>query len=132
MSDFVEVAQSKEIPAGEGRSFEVGDRVVGIFNINGRFTAIDDLCPHMGASLSAGHLEVETETVACPWHAWRFHVCSGAWMDNPRVSTDRFELKIDGERILIRVDSEGNPLVLHLDSNKTTEEQDSGPAIPES
>ena len=46
--------------------------------------AIDDVCPHMGASLGGGY--VEGGIVTCPWHAWRFRLTDGAWADNPRQS----------------------------------------------
>ena len=46
------------------------------------YFAIDDVCPHMGASLSGGY--VEDGIVTCPWHAWRFRLTDGTWADNPR------------------------------------------------
>ena len=81
-ADFVTVAKVGAIPDGEGASFQVGDRLVAVFNYQGQYLAIDDLCPHMGASLGAGYLD-EEGVVTCPWHAWRFNVCNGKWADNP-------------------------------------------------
>lgn len=94
MAEFETVAKVDEIPEGEGRCFEINNRVVAIFNVDGEFHSIDDLCPHMGASLSAGHFDKQTCTVACPWHGWRFNVQTGAWADNPRIKTDVFEVRI--------------------------------------
>ncbi len=102
MSQQFRVAQTSEIPPGEGRSFEVNDCIVAIFHIDGQFYAINDACPHMGASLSVGHLE--GCVVSCPLHAWRFDVRDGTWRDNPRVKTDSYPLTIDGDDILIRMD----------------------------
>lgn len=101
MSDFVTVARIDEIPVGEGRSFEVQDRIVAVFNLDGQFSAIDDACPHMGASLAAGFLDQATCTVACPWHGWRFNVVDGTWADNPRVKTDAFKVRVVGEEIQV-------------------------------
>jgi len=65
MSDFVTVAQVGDIPEGEGRAFPVGDQMVAVFNEGDRYHAIDDMCPHMGASLASGHYE--NCVVTCPW-----------------------------------------------------------------
>src|ERR1700761_7148248 len=100
-SDFITVAKVGAIPEGEGQSFQVGERLVAVFLTDGEYFAIDDLCPHMGASLGAG--EVCDGVVTCPWHAWRFRVSDGAWADNPRVKIDRHEVRVVGEDIQVRV-----------------------------
>ncbi len=99
MSEFQKVAHTSEIPNGEGRSYEVGDRIVAIFNVDDHFYAIDDMCPHMGASLSAG--ELKDCVVTCPLHAWRFDVRDGTWRDNPRVATDHFALEVRNSEIYV-------------------------------
>lgn len=96
---FVTVAKVDEIAPGCGGTFNVGERLVAVFNSDGEYLAIDDLCPHMGASLGAG--QVEDGVVACPWHAWRFKVCDGTWCDNPRIKIDSFDIRIVGDEIQV-------------------------------
>ena len=98
---FTTVAKVGAIPEGEGRSFQVGDRLVAVFLKDGQYFAIDDLCPHMGASLGGGYLDDEG-VVTCPWHAWRFCVRDGKWADNPRLAVDTFEVRVSGDVIQIR------------------------------
>jgi nitrite reductase (NADH) small subunit/3-phenylpropionate/trans-cinnamate dioxygenase ferredoxin subunit len=105
-ADFVTVAKIGAIPEGEGASFQVGKRLVAIFNHQGEYRAIDDLCPHMGASLGAGYLD-EEGLVTCPWHAWRFNTCNGKWADNPRLSVDTFEVRVVGDEIQVRERTQG-------------------------
>lgn len=100
MSDFVTVAKVGAIPEGEGATFTVDDRLVAVFNDQGRYFAIDDLCPHMGASLSAGC--VHDGIVVCPWHAWRFRISDGTWCDNPRLKIPCFEVRVQGDEIQVR------------------------------
>jgi nitrite reductase (NADH) small subunit len=100
-ADFVTVAKVGAIPEGEGRSFQVSDRLVAVFLLSGEYYAIDDLCPHMGASLGAGYLDGDG-TVTCPWHAWRFRVRDGKWADNPRLGVDTFEVRVIADQIQIR------------------------------
>jgi nitrite reductase/ring-hydroxylating ferredoxin subunit len=101
MAEFITVAKVGAIAEGKGETFAVDGRLVAVFNDGGAYHAIDDLCPHMGASLGAG--EVHDGVVACPWHAWRFRVCDGTWCDNPKLKIDRFEVRVVGDEIQVRV-----------------------------
>ena len=105
---FVTVAKVGEIPEGEGASFQVGERLVAVFNHAGQYLAIDDLCPHMGASLGAGYLD-EERIVTCPWHAWRFNACTGKWADNPRLGVDTFQVRVLGNEIQVRPTPQAKP-----------------------
>ena len=101
MTDFTTVAKVGAIPEGQGQAFPVNGRMVAVFLENGEYWAIDDFCPHMGASLAGGH--VEGGIVACPWHLWRFSIKDGAWCDNPSISIDHFEVRVEGEEIQVKV-----------------------------
>jgi nitrite reductase (NADH) small subunit/3-phenylpropionate/trans-cinnamate dioxygenase ferredoxin subunit len=102
MSEYVTVAKVGAIPEGQGATFAVGERLVAVFNRGGTYHAIDDMCPHMGASLGAGHLDQEG-IVTCPWHAWRFAVRDGTWCDNPRIKIDAFDVRVVGDQIQVSV-----------------------------
>ncbi len=103
MPDFLSVAKVGDIPEGEGRAFPVNGRLIAIFYVDGEYSAVDDICPHMGASLSVGH--VEDKVVTCPWHAWRFCIKEGTWSDNPnsKLKLDCFQVRIEGEDIQLEV-----------------------------
>lgn len=101
------IAKKGDIPRGEGRAFPYDDRMIAIFNDEEVYFAIDDFCPHQGASLACGY--VENGTVACPWHAWRFRLSDGAWLDNPKIKVDAFPVEIEGEQIYLIVPDEVNP-----------------------
>ncbi len=101
MSEFVTVAKVGEIPVGEGKSCLVGEKLIAVFNVDGCYHAINDLCPHMGASLAEGQLD--GDVIACPWHGWRYRVTDGTWCDNRRIKTDSYEVRVRGEEIQVRV-----------------------------
>ncbi len=101
MSEFVSVAKVGDIPVGEGRAFELDDSMVAIFNADGHYHAIDDMCPHMGASLAAGHFDQTDCTVTCPWHAWRFDTRDGTWCDNRRLKVDCYHVRVQGTEIQV-------------------------------
>ena len=54
MSSFRSVCKVQDVPPGEGKVVALGGKIVAVFRVNEQFYAIDDVCPHMGASLGAG------------------------------------------------------------------------------
>ena len=58
MSEFVKVAQVKDVPAGTGISIEAGGKAIALFNCDGTFLAMDDTCPHQGGAGLVGFLAV--------------------------------------------------------------------------
>jgi NAD(P)H-dependent nitrite reductase small subunit len=96
---FHTVAKIGAIPEGTGSTFAVGDRLIAVFYVDDRYWAIDDVCPHMGASLGSGY--VENGIVTCPWHAWRFKICDGTWCDNPKLKVGAYEVRVEGDEIQI-------------------------------
>ncbi len=96
MPEFRSVCKMSDLAEGFGRTFYVDDRPVAVFLIEGKIFAIDDTCPHMGASLGSGF--VENGNVTCPWHFWRFRLKDGAWADNPRMGVACYAIRVeDGE-----------------------------------
>jgi NAD(P)H-dependent nitrite reductase small subunit len=101
MANFVKVAQTSEIPSGQGKCVEVDGKRIAIFNVDGSYYAIDDVCPHQGGPLSEG--ELGGTVVTCPWHGWEYDVSTGVNSDDPEVKQEQFEVKVDGDDILVAV-----------------------------
>jgi len=102
MSEYQAVGKVEDFDEGVGRAFAVNERMVAVFRRGDQFFAIDDICPHMGASLAEGHLEAET--VSCPWHAWRFCIRDGTWEDNPRIKIDSFPVRVENGEVQVLVE----------------------------
>jgi len=49
MGKLVKVASTAEIPPGSGKLVEVEGKRIAVFNVGGRYHAMDDTCPHRGA-----------------------------------------------------------------------------------
>lgn len=101
MSQRVPVGLVDDIPDGCNTLVEVNGKDVAVFRVGDQYYAIDDLCPHAGASLSGGHLE--DGVVTCPWHYWRFRLSDGAWADNPRVKIGCYPVHVVGDKIELEV-----------------------------
>ena len=102
MAEFKTVCRVAEVPEGEGKTVVVGRQLIAVFRSGGEYHAIDDVCPHMGASLSGGY--VEDGIVTCPWHAWRFRLQDGAWADNPRIKIGCYPVRVEDGHVQVQVD----------------------------
>jgi nitrite reductase (NADH) small subunit/3-phenylpropionate/trans-cinnamate dioxygenase ferredoxin subunit len=107
MAEFQTVCKIGDLADGEGMTVAVGNKLIALFREAGQFYAIDDVCPHMGASLSGGYLN--EGIVTCPWHAWRFRIKDGAWADNPRIKIGCYSVRIDGDNVQIQASFSRDP-----------------------
>ena len=101
MSEFQTVCKVHEVTEGEGKTVSLGNKLIALFRLKDAYYAIDDVCPHMGASLSGGY--VENDIVTCPWHAWRFRVTDGTWADNPRIKIGCHQVQVVGDDVQIQI-----------------------------
>ena len=101
MADYVKVAVTREIPPGSGKTVEVGDKPIAVFNCDGTFYAIDDTCPHQGGPLGEG--EVDGTVVTCPWHEWRYDLRTGVNTDDAACKVTAYAVKVEGEDVLVCV-----------------------------
>jgi 3-phenylpropionate/trans-cinnamate dioxygenase ferredoxin subunit len=81
MSDWIDVAPVKEFPPGTTRVVDAEGVAIAVFNVNGRYCAIEDQCTHEAETLSNG--KVEGFEVTCPRHAARFSLISGDALSPP-------------------------------------------------
>lgn len=101
MPEFRTMAKVSDLPEGTAKAIPVGPKVVALFHHGGQFYAIDDLCPHMGASLATG--AVADGVVSCCWHAWRFRLADGTWMNSPKVKIPSYPVRVVGDEIQVEV-----------------------------
>lgn len=99
MARFVKVCQTADIKPGTGKSVELDGKVVALFNVDGKFYAIDDTCRHRGGPLGEG--ELEGKTVICPWHGWRYDVTTGANELVPEQPTQTYETNVEGDEVFV-------------------------------
>lgn len=92
------VAKLRDFPAGARKLVVIGERRIVVFNVEGRFFAVSDRCPHEGGSLFRGKLtgyvhsrmpgqysySQSLEVIRCPWHAWEFDLRTGRSFCNPK------------------------------------------------
>ncbi len=98
---FVKAASAGDIKPGQGRTVTINGKDIALFNVNGRFFAIGNTCPHRGGPLGEG--ELDGDVVTCPWHGWRFNVETGISPVNPAAKVQRFGVKVEGSDVLVDI-----------------------------
>ena len=103
MGTFYKAAKKQDIESGQSVFAAVQGIPIALFNVDGNFYALHNLCPHRGGPLSEGEL-LGTE-VRCPWHAWSFDVKTGQNSENPDSKVKTYPVKVEGEDILVELNS---------------------------
>lgn len=99
MADFVKVAQVGDLPPGRAKVVQCNGEEVALFNVEGTFYALTNECAHQMGPLGEG--ELEGDVVVCPWHGWEFNVKTGVCQFDAAVQVKRFEVKVEGQNILV-------------------------------
>jgi nitrite reductase (NADH) small subunit len=107
---WVRVTAVENIPLREGRSVQVGDHAVAIFNLGERFLALENRCPHRGGPLADGI--VSAGTVVCPLHAWKVNLTTGSVTNQPKNSqcVKTFPARVDGGAVFVELSFANSPL----------------------
>jgi nitrite reductase/ring-hydroxylating ferredoxin subunit len=96
---FVRVAAAGEVKPGSSKICVVDGREIALFNVSGKYYAIENTCPHQGGPLGEGWLE--GNIVTCPWHAWCFDVTTGKMTLGDYDGVEAFDVVSDGEGVSV-------------------------------
>ena len=108
MAREVAVATVDEIALGERKLAFVDGRSIVLFNVAGTIHAIDNSCPHNGASLANGQLE--GCVLRCPAHGLRFDLRTGCMPGAGGLSLKTFPVRtVDGKLVVRLEDPAASP-----------------------
>ena len=98
----VKLATESELPAAdEAQEFPCGDRTICVANVNGTYSAMDNICLHRGGPLGQGM--IEGGKVICPWHGWAWDVKTGTAEQDSSMKVAVYPLKIENDDVLIEI-----------------------------
>jgi nitrite reductase/ring-hydroxylating ferredoxin subunit len=101
---FVKVGRITAFPPGRGKRVKVGDEDVAIWNVDGRFFAVSNVCVHQ--HLPVMHEAIlEGTTITCPMHGWCYSLETGkATVGDGRIRV--YGVKLFGKELLIQMPSD--------------------------
>jgi nitrite reductase/ring-hydroxylating ferredoxin subunit len=96
---LVGVGKTFDVPVGKMKHVEVEGLEILIANVEGKFYAVGDRCPHLNAKVSEGTLN--KTIVTCPRHLSSFDVTTGRVISGTRSNLPSYDVKVDGDDLLI-------------------------------
>ena len=102
MANFIKIAAQSDLPAvNEAKEFVCGGKEICVANVNGTYSAMDNICLHQGGPLGQG--TIEKGKVVCPWHAWAYDPQTGAVGHNPNAKVAVYPLKFENGEVLVDI-----------------------------
>lgn len=127
----VEVGPVEEIPPG-ARKIVVpfrGRAGIGVFNVNGSYHALRNLCPHKSGPLCTGRvsgrvvadapptvedanldLVRDGEIIRCPWHLWEFEIATGRCLVDAKARVKTYPVVVEEGRVVVYADPRDLPV----------------------
>jgi nitrite reductase (NADH) small subunit len=105
----------EELPPGGRLVYELADRSIGLFNVGGRFYALENRCPHRGGPVCLGPVTGTTlptddfryaygregEIVRCGWHGWEFEIATGRSIVDPRIRARTYPVEAEDGQLYV-------------------------------
>lgn len=103
------ICPADDLPAGSRKIVEIGGKSVGVLNVDGRYHALLNNCPHHGAPLCEGVVKGtmadtapheysyghQNEFLVCPWHGYEYRLETG----RPLVKNERGRVRVYPVRV---------------------------------
>ena len=101
MSQLIALCKTDEIAPGTALKVEANGLTLAVFNLNGHFFAMEDLCSHGPGSLSEGY--IEGEEVECDFHNGRFNIKTGEVTAPPCMIPQKvYAVTVEGGTLFIK------------------------------
>lgn len=100
--EMVTVGKAESVPEGRGATVKLKDGTeLALFNVKGRFYAIENFCPHKSYPLADSRLL--GHVVECNLHDWRFDIRTGECFTKKDCSIEKYAVRIEDGWIKIEV-----------------------------
>jgi len=101
MSEWVAVARVEDFPPGTVRTLEIEGTPIAVFNLDGRYHAIEDLCTHEAETLSNG--EIASDEIICPRHGAHFSILTGQALSPPAYEpVATFPVQVEDGMVMVK------------------------------
>ena len=99
----VTLAKTGELSPGERKLIELDGLRIALFNIEGEYYCIADVCSHDDGPLAEG--EWNGHEIECPRHGARFDIRNGKVLSFPAIrDIPIYPVSVDGDSVQIDID----------------------------
>lgn len=99
LEGFHSAGRVEDVPVGQSRVVTINNRAIAVFNIEGKFFAVHNLCPHEGGPLNEGR--VKGFVVSCPWHDLAFDIRNGQGTEGGGYCVGSYEVRVESGEIFV-------------------------------
>ena len=96
---FQSVGRVEDVPPGQSKVVTVNSRSIALFNVEGQYFAIYNICPHEGGPLNEGR--VKGFVVSCPWHDLAFDIRNGRGTEGGGYCVGSYEVRVENGEIFV-------------------------------
>jgi pyruvate oxidase len=104
---WTKVAEPGALADGTLTQTHAGGKTLVLANKRACISALDDRCPHFGASLADG--QIFGDVLICPWHGREFDLRTGGCAIGEGVNAYPVEVRDDGVYVMIPEANEATP-----------------------
>jgi nitrite reductase/ring-hydroxylating ferredoxin subunit len=99
----IELCKTAEVDEGTAIKVETGDYILAVFNLNGAFYVMDDICSHGPGSLSEGFI-LDGENIECDFHSGVFNIKTGEVVEPPcMIPQKTYKTVVESDTVYIEV-----------------------------
>ena len=111
------VATVEEIPPGGRKILKVKGRAFAVFNVDGTYYALKNVCVHQGARVCLGKVSgttlpsrvyefkygLEGRILRCPWHGWEYDISTGRSLLDPKVGVVKYPVTVKDGQVYVEM-----------------------------
>ena len=120
MTEKVKVCKEGELKIGSRKVISRdGEGEIGVFNVEGKYYAVKNECPHRGGPVCEGQIQKEIKadwrgpgnrieetissipTIACPWHGWEFKLENGEHIGDSKIHVKTYKVIIEDKNVYV-------------------------------
>lgn len=94
----------EELTEGRVMTVTAGHQGICLTHFEGKYSALDNRCPHQGGPLGEG--SIENGLLRCPWHGWDFNPCSGLPPGGYDDGVPTYSVKEENGAIFVGIEEE--------------------------
>jgi nitrite reductase (NADH) small subunit len=111
------VGTLEAFPENTHRVVKIRNIEIGVFNVNGAFYALPNVCPHQFGPLCEGTVNGTTacnaetdwkmawvrqgEILTCPWHGWEYDITTGRALSKPKIRVRTYPVTVEDGQVVV-------------------------------